>query len=167
MKKTLLFGIIAFLLLSCKTDQKKDSTPTNGKTVAVDQKFQGLSPLPKESMQRLFNEATYIDYIFYDLPFSISQDNKPSIHSNLNLISGEALGPISQNCKPIGREFFHIGGVIAFEAEVYFQDGCYGYVFIDKEKPIFANKVSEAGMKFYSNIINQADQIKNKTLNGG
>ena len=154
-------------MLSCKTDQKNATSPTIDKNVVADQKFQGLSPLPNESMQKLFNEATYIDYIFYDLPFSISQDNTPSIHSNLQLISGEKLDPISKSCKPIGREFFHIGGVIAFEADLYFQDGCYGYVFLEKEKPIYANKISEAGMKFYSNIINQAEQIKNKALNGG
>jgi hypothetical protein len=167
MKKILLFGIISCLLLSCKSDQKKDTNPTIDKNIVVEQKLQGLSPLPAESMQRLFNEVTYIDYIFYDLPFSISQDDKPSINANIKLISPEKLGGINNSCKPIGREFFHIGGIIAFEADIYFQDGCYGYVFLDKETPIYANKFSILGMKFYTNIFSQAEQIKNKALNGG
>jgi hypothetical protein len=85
----------------------------------------------------------------------------------LKLISEQKFGPISNSCKPIGREFFHIKGAIAYEAEIYFQDGCYGYVFLDKERPIYANKVSEEGMTFYSKIINQAQQIQNQTINGG
>jgi len=167
MKNFILIGLLSCLLFACKTDQKKDTVSTPDKKEVANQKFADLNPLPNESMQKLFNEATYIDYIFYNLPFSISQDDKPSIHSNLKLISGNKFGPISKDCKPIGREFFHIGGAIAYEADVYFQDGCYGYVFLDKEKPIYANKVSEEGMKFYSNIINQAKQIQNKALNGG
>ena len=166
MKNILLLSLIFCLLLSCKTDQNKDAHLPSAKEEVATLKDFGVPALPNDLIQKLYNEATYIDYIFYNLPFSISQDDKPSIHSNLNLISPEKLGPIEPSCKPIGREFFHIGGAIAFEAEIYFQNGCYGYVFLDKEKPIFANKVSESGMKFYSNIINQAEQIKNNALNG-
>lgn len=162
----LLFLSICFVF-SCKTEQKKDVKTPKEVSVINDSKFSNLSSLPQEEFQKLFSEVTYIDYIFYNLPFSISQDDKPSINANLKLISAEKLGSININCKPIGREFFHIGGIITFEADVYFQDGCFGYVFLEKETPIYANKFSESGMKFYSNIINQAEQIKNKAINGG
>lgn len=167
MKKLLLFTFISCLLFACKTDQKKEAeTPIEKKEINKSQKFD-LPALPGNLMQKLFTEVTYIDYIFYDLPFSISQDDKPSINSNLQLMSAEKMGPISVNCKPIGREFFHIGGEIVLEAEVYFDNDCFGYVFLEKEKATYANKISESGMKFYSNIINQAEQIKNRALNGG
>ena len=155
MKNLILLSLITCLAFSCKTEQKKD------------EKFSNLMSLPQDQFQKLSNEVTYVDYIFHDLPFSISQDDKPSINANLQLISAEKFGPISKSCKPIGREFFHIRGVIAFEADIYFQNGCYGYVFLDKETPIYANKISGAGMKFYTNITTQAEQIKNKALNGG
>jgi len=163
----LLFGLICCFLVSCKTDQKKDADPTQENITSTEQKFGDLPPLPNAQMQKLYDEATYIDYIFYNLPFSISQDDKPSIHSNLTLISANKMGAISSSCKPIGREFFQINGVTAFEADIYFQDGCIGYVFHENKKPTYANKVSPEGMKFYSNIINQAQQIQNKALNGG
>jgi len=143
----------------------QENVSSGPKTEAM--KFADLPSIPPASMNQLFNEGTYIDYIFYNLPFSISQDDKPSIHSNLGLISRERLGGIPQDCKPIGREFFHIGGTIAYEADIYFQDGCYGYVFLKDKKPVYANKVSEAGMKFYTNIINQASQFQNQAQNGG
>lgn len=155
MKYFILLSLTLCLTFSCK--QKKDPNT----------KFSELAALPADKFQKLFSEATYIDYIFYDLPFSISQDDKPSISANLNLISREKMGPLNIHCKPLGREFFHIDGVITFEAEIYFQEGCYGYVFLQNEKPIYANKISEDGMKFYNNITTQAEQIKNKALNGG
>ena len=166
MKNILLLGVLTCFLVSCKTDQKKDINQSDAKKEVISQKFQDLNSLPGDLMLRLFNEATYIDYIFHNLPFSISQDDKPSITSNLKLISPERLGPIPTTCKPMGREFFHIGGEIVAEADVYFQNGCYGYVFLENEKPIYANKVSEAGAKFYSNIITKAQQIKNNAING-
>ena len=167
MNKYILYFFIGCLALSCKSDGKKDNTSASPSIEIKNTKFENLPPLPQDKLRQLYADATYIDYIFYDLPFSISQDNKPSIHSNLQMISIEQMGGILKDCKSIGREFFHVGGNIAYEAEIYFQDGCYGYVFMDKQKPIYANKVSEAVMKFYSNIIAQAAQIKSKALNGG
>lgn len=154
-------------MVSCNSDQKKNSsnvatTQESGKT---ESKFI-LPSFPQVEMERLFREATFIDYIFYDLPFSISQDNQPSIHANLKLISSGALDNLPINCKPIGREFFQINGEIVHEADLYFSDGCYGYVFLKDEKPIYANKLTEGGMKFYNNIVNQSDQIKNQAING-
>ena len=114
----------------------------------------------------IWNHLVFIDYIFYDLPFSISQDNQPSIHANLKLISSGALDNLPLNCKPIGREFFQINGEIVHEADLYFSDGCYGYVFLKDGKPIYANKLTEAGMTFYTRIVNQSNQIKNQATNG-
>lgn len=167
MRNVILFSLIVCLTMSCKNDNKKESVEETKTSAIKDSKFSDLPALPQDQLQKLYSEVTYIDYIFYDLPFSISQDDKPSINSNLQLISFEKLGSITTECKSIGREFFHIDGNIAYEADIYFQEGCYGYVFLKDEKPIYANKISESGMKFYSNIIAQAAQIKNKALNGG
>jgi hypothetical protein len=156
MKNFILLCILICFTFSCKTEKK-----------VKESKFSDLPALPQDQLQKLFNEVTYIDYIFYDLPFSISQDDKPSINSNLQLLSPNKIDGLALSCKPIGREFFHINGNITYEADIYFQDGCYGYIFLKKETPIYANKVSESGMKFYSNIINQAEQIKNQAINGG
>ena len=167
MKNIILLSLILCFTFSCNSKQKKDVKTPSENAAVKDLKFKNLPPLPQEQFKKLFSEVTYIDYIFYELPFSISQDDKPSINSNLQLISPEKLGPLDVSCKPIGREFFHIRGIIAYEAEIYFQNGCFGYIFLDKESPIYANKISESGMKFYSNITSQAEQIKNKALNGG
>lgn len=167
MKKTLLLALLFCSFLACKSDQKKESKTKAENTSASAQKYGDLPALPADQMNSLIQQTSYIDYIFYNLPFSISQDNRPSILANIKLMSSDQMGPILTSCQPLGREFFHIGGQIAFEAEIYFQDGCFGYVFLENEKPKYANKVSAEGMKFYSNIINQAKQIQNKALNAG
>lgn len=155
-------------IISCKTESKKETPKkTTVPTQIKNGKYGDLPPLPKKELNKLFAKATYVDYIFYNLPFAISQDDKPSISSNLRLIAKDQMGPIAQDCKPIGREFFHIDGEIIYEADIYFQSGCYGYVFFANKVPTYANKVSESGIKFYTNIIAQGQQIKNNAVNGG
>ena len=166
--KKILFGL-AFvgLFISCKSDTKKAPPKTEETQSLSSTKFGDVAALPQETLKKLFDEATYIDYIFYDLPFSVSQDDQPSIHANLNLISPEKMGPISSSCKALGREFFHIGGDIALEAEIYFQEGCYGYVFYKGNKLMYANKISAAGMKFYGNMVAQGKQMQKQLQSGG
>ncbi|MFT4533018.1 MAG: hypothetical protein ACJA1A_001001 [Saprospiraceae bacterium] len=167
MIRSIILFVGVVLIMSCNSDQKKKSAVAAIPEVSTKTESKFLLPsLPQVEMERLFREATFIDYIFYDLPFSISQDNQPSIHANLKLISSGVLDNLPTTCKPIGREFFQINGDIVHEADLYFSDGCYGYVFLKDEKPIYANKLTEEGMKFYTNIINQSDQIKNKAING-
>lgn len=167
MIRSIIFILAVFIITSCNTDRKKATTSEASQSQQAKQESKySLSSLPQAEMLRLFQEATYIDYIFYDLPFSISQDNQPSIHANLKLISAEPLDYLPVNCKPIGREFFQISGDIAYEAELYFSDGCYGYVFLKDEKPLYGNKISEEGMKFYTNIINQSKKMSSQAVNG-
>ena len=156
MKNALIITILFLGIISCKNETK----PLNGK-------FGDLPALPDADMIKLRNETTYIDYIFHELPFSVSQDDKPSIQSNLSLISPQKMGAIGMDCKSIGREFFQIDGTIEYEAEVFFQDGCYGYVFYVNQKPTYANKISQSGITFYNNLIQQAAQMKNQGMNGG
>ena len=168
--KVILILVVMGMMISCNGDQKKSKTPTASvahqePSVNPDDYF-NLPSLPQAEMKRLFDEATYVDYIFYTLPFSISQDNKASIHANLNMISPEKMNGISKSCKPIGREFFHIEGEIVYEADLYFSDGCFGYIFLKDEKPVYANKLSSEGGQFYSNLIKQSNQIATGNLQG-
>lgn len=165
--RVIVLFLAVMLVMSCKSDKVKNSEPT----VSVQDIPKGaskfdLESLPESEILRLYNEATYVDYIFYDLPFSLSQDNKPSIHSNLKMISSLPMDFMPTTCKPIGREFFHIGGEIVHEADLYFSKGCIGYVFLKDQKPIYANKLTEGGMKFYANIISQSQKMANQAVNG-
>lgn len=117
-----------------------------------------LQSIPKSTIMGLWNNCTYIDYIFHDLPFSMSQDEKESIQANLNYISSEVQAYIPNNCKPIARQMFHVGGDIVLEADVYLSDVCQFYVFVEDEKPAYANKMSPSALQFFSTMFSKAGQ---------
>jgi len=121
-----------------------------------------LQSIPRETILNLWNKCTYIDYIFHDLPFSMSQDESESIQANLNYISAEPQAYIPNNCKPIARQMFHVGGDIVLEADVYLSNVCQFYVFVENEKPVYANKMSPSALQFFSTMFNKVDQQKQK-----
>ncbi len=154
--KLFIFIILAVSFSQCNTGEQPASS---NQAVAVQQP-QPTGPqipsIPKEIMSKLYKECTYTDYIFFELPFSMSQDEENSIRANLNYISVVPLGTIPDNCKAMGRQFFHIEGDIVLEANVYFDDACKFYVFVDGETPLYANLMSDKGIEFYSTMIQQA-----------
>jgi hypothetical protein len=114
-----------------------------------------LPGIPSEKIVELWEKCELVDYIFHNLPFSLNQSEKPAIRANLNFIGTDPVGKVNLDCKPMGREFFQIGGEIVLEADVYYSPGCYFYVFVDGNTPIYANTISEAGMNFYKQITTQ------------
>lgn len=155
------------VFLCCNTnDQNSSQTQTNNSKVTQQAKSQSgplIPSIPKETMEKLYRDCDYTDYIFHDLPFSMSQDEKASIRANLNYISITPLGTIPTGCKAMGRQFFHINGDIVLEANVYFDDKCMFYVFVDGETPLFANMMSDQGIEFFSRMINQALDAQKKS----
>ena len=154
MKKYIVYLFVIGLILNigCKTE-KKDTQEEE-----VDMSKPEIPGIPEDVMLKLLNECTYFDYIFKELPFALSQDEPPSIKQNILFIDNtRPLVRIPKRCKSDGRKFFHIKGEIVYEADVYILNGCNFYVFVDKSnKPIYANYITQEGVNFYANIINQA-----------
>ncbi len=162
-KYLFLFLFLGFFInQGCKTE-KKEKTTSNTPQMEVDESSPLIPGITEEIMLKLINECTYIDYIFRELPFSLSQNEPPSIKQNILFIDFEKpLGRIPKNCKPDGRKFFQIKGEIVYDADVYLLNGCTFYVFVDKaNKPIFANYITKEGVNFYNNIIQQAQGMTN------
>ena len=168
MRYIFLVTLFSAILFSCKSEStnqgsnSKDSTETqvamnSNKPVlaATDINYPSLT---NDIIKNLAENCDYIDYIFYDLPISISQDNKQAIISNLNFLSRNVPSSIPNACKPMGRKFFHIDGEIILEADVYLnkEEGCFLYVFYENGKKTYANKISSDGVNFYSNVFGQA-----------
>lgn len=144
---------IAFVILfmfSCKSETPK-ATPV--KTVQAEPVF---DKLPASILQRMWNEAELLDYIFHDLPFSMSQSERPSIQANMTYIDKFAQPIIPEGCKPAARQFYQVNGIIELEADIYFSQGCYFYVFIVDGKPKYANKMAQDGINFFNTMISKA-----------
>ena len=128
MKRNLIFSAIVCGLLtmsSCKTDTPASLPSTQ------DSKKTGLPALPAEMINKMLAEVDYIDYIWHDLPFSLSQEEKEGINTNISFISNEGVSELSPACKAIGRKFYNIKGETIATADVYFSPGCYYYVFLE------------------------------------
>jgi hypothetical protein len=153
--------LLVIVMASCKNNKadmvSPPSNPSNA-TATVTESGPEIPGIPKDVMVKLLNECTYLDYIFHKLPFSLSQNEDPSIDQNISFIDIEKpLGRIPSHCKPDARKFFQIKGEVVYEADVYILNGCKFYVFVDKNsKPIYANYMTQAGINFYDNIIQQA-----------
>lgn len=110
----------------------------------------GLPTIPNALMQTLVDSADYVDYLFYELEFSMSMDNKQGVMYALSKI-GDASPTLNPACKPIGRIFYQIKGRNAAEADLYFSQGCTYLVFMENNVPVYANTMSDVGITFLNN----------------
>lgn len=146
------------LILSCKSDTKVASivSPKKTDTVVPVSGKPGYPPLPSDIGMKIWNEGEMIDYLFHNLPFSMSQDEQASIQTNLTYIGEDQVDLIPTSCKPMARQFYQVGGDIIMESDVYFSDDCKFYVFLIDGKEKYSNQMNEAGQNFFANIIKQA-----------
>lgn len=164
MKILYFLTIISLLsLVSCKSENGTTKGTTEASQEQVTSAPQSttdnnLPSLTTDYMKKIATNCDYIDYIFYDLPISISQDEKSAIMSNINFISRETVDSYSSNCKSMGRKSFQSNGEIILEADIYLDrtNGCYFYIFLIDGKPTYANKISKDGINFYFNVFGQA-----------
>jgi hypothetical protein len=113
-----------------------------------------LPSIPDATIKMLFDSCDYVDFVFHYTNFSISQNEQASIRGALAHISPQP-APMLPDCKPMGRIFYQVQGVNRVEADFYFSQNCLYYVFLENNKPKYANMMSEAGFNFYKNIFAQ------------
>ena len=152
--------IFVFLLISCKNENAstiKDNKPLPAEPLSTLVRPE-IPGVPQEIMIRLLKECTFIDYIFHDYTFSVSQAEDSDIDQNISFIDiNRPVGRLILGCKPMARKFFQIKGKIEYDVDVYLSDKCRYYVFVDKKsKPVYANYMTDSGIQFYTNIIQQA-----------
>jgi hypothetical protein len=148
---------LVVLFFQCK--EKVSDNPKPEMTQSGTETKNELPPISDSDYNYLMKECDFIDYIFFDLPFSLSQDEKESIIQNMNFISREGVSNIPAGCKPMARKFFKVKGTIVWEAEVYMSDQCKHFIFYKDNKAVYANKMAQSGINFYNNLIDQAAKI--------
>jgi len=165
MKLIVIVMFMSFGFISCK-DQSfaKQTTPSTKEVINKNKASSSLNypSITIDILQKLFNESDYMDYILNDVNFSISQNEKKSIQSSIRFISSEVPANIPQDCKILGRKFFHVNGEIILEADVYFSKSCAFYIFFEDNKPKYANKMTQEGVNFYTNILRSGQKQEEK-----
>lgn len=147
----LIFGLL--LLSGCNDPGKKPAaaTPTTAQPTSY-------PPISIDKLEYLWNNSTYMDVVFYELPVSLNQSTPEQIRATIAHISEET-PVINPNCKSVGRIFFQVGGKNVEEAEIFFENGCTYYLWLKDGKPFAANKINQSGIDFYNNVYAQVEQM--------
>lgn len=149
------------LVLSCKQDSGSNSTTAGATSAPAATTPQSTTPvlpkIPNELLMQMWNDGHMIDYVFHELPFSMNQNEKASIQTNLTYIDSAPVTQIPDGCVPMARQFYQIStGDIIYEADVYFDKECQLYVFYVDGKATYANQMAQSGKTFFTQMINQA-----------
>ena len=147
--------MIAITLFSCQSGQQEQDTNQQKQEQVSTQQAAGekLYPsLPLDTLQLLWNQCDYIDYVFYYKDFSVSQNQRGDIQNAIRSIS-EDVPVIQPNCQPIGRIFFQVQGENRLEADLHFSQGCTYFIFYENGKKTYANTIMPAGVQFFNQIL--------------
>lgn len=113
-----------------------------------------LPPIPIKEIQTIYDLCDFVDFIFFELPFSMSYDNSGSIKTSLKWVGQET--PLDNpNCKALARMIFQNDGEIMAEAEIYVSDQCAHFIWLKDGEPKYANKMTQTGYDHYKKIISQ------------
>ena len=161
MKNFVYLFALVLCLAACDTATSTTEKPAEKATATTPAAPQGkqMPSIPLEDVQHIFEKCDYIDYVFYNTNFSISQNEKASIQSAISHIS-QTPATLNPACKPIGRIFYQIEAVNVLEADMYFQDGCAYYVFLKNNKPTYGNLMTQDGIGYMNNIIQRASTVQ-------
>ena len=153
-----MFVALSLVFLQCSTKDKNANAGTPEQI--TNNKANTLPPLPQAEYSMLIEKCDFIDYIFIDLPFSLSQSEKESIQQNIQFIDRNGVESIPSGCKPLARQFFKIKGDIVLEADVFMDQNCRHFIFYKENKAVYANKMAQSGINFYNNLIEQAAKLQ-------
>lgn len=120
-----------------------------------------LPVLPGEEIAKLANEATLIDFIFYDLPVSVNFNERNSIVQMCNFLSNQA--PVNKGqCQPIAVGIFTSGMDELAKADLFFDDKCAYFAFhnADGKGYAYENQLNAQGVQYFTKVLESAKSAK-------
>ncbi len=147
--KYFLFVVSLVIFFSCSDKSNK---------VAKLSKDWSPDGIPLDILADLNKFGEQIDYNFHHASVSMNQDGNAAIKQDLSLLSLTPLSKIPEGCAPLARKVYWGRGEVIIEADVYFGQNCYFQVFIKNEKMLYGNLMTEQGVSFYGNVMNQIKQ---------
>jgi hypothetical protein len=156
MKQLLLIAILGFFL-ACQSENK----PANAAQTITATSSTVVPPgIPSAKMIELYENCDFIDFIFKDLPFSISQEDKASIQQTIRHINNVPPPSINPNCQYFAQQIFQENGEIVLDAKIFFQEGCTYYLFYEDGVAKYSGSFTQEGIKFYNSILAQAEEVR-------
>jgi hypothetical protein len=113
--------------------------------------------MTSEEVNALYNTATSVDIIFYNLPISVNQEDEASVKNTVQYII-PSFPHVTARCDALGRLAWLADGVILSEADIVMGNGCNYLLFMKNNQPVAANTMALEGVQFFTNIISQVRQ---------
>lgn len=151
MRYVIVFAAILFLAACKNENTAKSSSPSETKKTQTIT----IPTVTDAIMGDLLNNCDQIDFIFHTLPISMNISERSTIISHLKGISPNAVEQIPVNCKPQGRIAYYSKGEMLAEADIYFDDNCKFFTFMENEKAVYGNYLNKDGINFINTIFAQ------------
>ncbi len=155
---------MAGAMFSCKNEKatkEQSAEQPNANTQTAPAQEATLSSVPLELIQRIWEEGTQVDYIYHYHPFTISLSERAAIQNTMRHIA-ESPAPITPGCQPAGIVTFQIDGDIVLRGDFYFDTNCTFFVFYDKDKNKYSNYMTQEGITYFNNQIQQGLNLRNQ-----
>lgn len=140
-----------FLIASCG-DNKITKGENLEKNAAA--KTTALPSISFEDMKVIYETCDFVDFIFYDVDFSMSIKDKKNIQRTLSFAT-PTVAKLNPACKAMGRVFFQRNGEVLTEADMYLGKGCNYFVFHKDGKPAYANTLSPQGQAYFAEVFSK------------
>ncbi|MCI5080097.1 MAG: hypothetical protein MRY78_00310 [Saprospiraceae bacterium] len=159
-QRFLAFFLFAIFMVACNQSSSEQSQSNDVKGNSSDlakAETEQLPPMPLDTLKMLYDNTDYVDFVFFDANFSISQNDKASIQATVAHISTDGT-QINPSCQPRGRVFYQMEGINRFEADFFLNQECVYFIFYQQGKKMYATKMTQQGFNFFANIYQQANQ---------
>lgn len=167
MPRLIFVFFLAVAFSCCQNQQKPEPAPPEQATAEPAPTPEATLPsVPIELLQKIWDEGTQVDLIFYHLPFTMSMDEKPAIQHAVRHIA-ETPAPIKPECSSFGRITYQIDGDIVLEGDFFFSTGCTYFVFYENQEKKYANYMTDEGIQYFNAQIQQASQLQKQAQGQG
>lgn len=155
---------VLFLMGACNSGNKTKSTEKTTVKQPVTPKKEAvgatLPSVPSTIVKELWEKCDMVDFMYYDLPVSMSMDNKGGIQYAIRFIAGES-PKLNPACQSIGQISYQIQGEEKLLADIYFNKGCTYFVFVDsKGKQLYANEMTNDAISFFNQAVSNVKTKK-------
>ena len=162
-----ILSLVLGFMWSCNDSAKTtetDSTEvvtTNAPATSLNQP--SYPSIPKETMELLWQSCTQIDYIFTNLPYSISTSDSQQSRGMLMHVSTQA-ATVDVNCPLTANVVYLASGEIVLEANLYFSEAqqCRYMVFLEDGQPKYANYLTPEAVGYFEKLISSVQVVPQK-----
>ncbi len=153
--KIIFFLLSALLFIGCG-GQSNSTDTEKAKNSSRQIKANIPPPLSGEELSIITNSTTVMDYIFFELPYSINIDQPSSIFTMMSYVTVNSPSNYGGCGNPIATIMFNMQDGKQRRADLFYSSTCAYYVFYDENgtQVTHANEINEIGKEYYNKIVN-------------